>query len=129
MESDLESRRFQVPAEIVDELRAAGYIRSATDLLVKGGTDVGELALVVYNTGAATITLFQAPGVIRALAQSLVKWYRHKEPTYPFELTARGPHGHVDVKSDEAPDVEALTEFLRTNVWGEAAPPDRSDAE
>lgn len=52
MKSDIESRRFQVPSEIVKELEAGGYVRSATDLLVKGGVDVGALVLTVYNTGA-----------------------------------------------------------------------------
>jgi hypothetical protein len=124
MESDIESRRFQVPFEIIEELEAGGYIRSATDLLVKGGVDIGALVLTVYNTGASTITLLQMPGVVRALAQSLVNWYRHEPRTHPFELTARGPNGYVDFKSQVAPDVDVLAEFLQTNVWGGDAPPD-----
>jgi hypothetical protein len=128
MEPDIESRRFQVPAEIVGELQAAGYVRSATDLLVRGGPDVGELVLTVYNTGASTITLFQAPGVIRALAQALVNWYHHEKRSYKFELTARGPNGHVDLTSDN-PDFQTLADFLRTNIWGNAAPPDPDDSE
>jgi hypothetical protein len=124
MGSDIESRRFQVPSEIVEELEAGGYIRSATDLLVKGGVDVGTLVLTVYNTGASTVTFFQTPGVVRALALSLVNWYRREPRTYPFELTARGPNGHVDFKSQVAPDVDVLAKFLRTNVWGADAPPD-----
>ena len=59
MNSDIESRRFQVPSEIVKELEAGGYVRSATDLLVKGGVDVRALVLTVYNTGASTVTLFR----------------------------------------------------------------------
>ena len=105
MKSDIESRRFQVPSEIVKELEAGGYVRSATDLLVKGGVDVGALVLTVYNTGASTVTLFQMPGVVRALTQSLVNWYRREPRIYPFELTARGPNGHVDFKSDPIPRV------------------------
>ena len=124
MNSDIESRRFQVPSEIVKELEAGGYVRSATDLLVKGGVDVGALVLTVYNTGASTVTLFQMPGVVRALTQSLVNWYRREPRTYPFELTARGPNGHVDFKSEVAPDVDVLAEFLRTTVWAVEAPPD-----
>ena len=128
MESDIESRRFQVPSEIVAELEAGGYIRSATDL-VKGGVDVGALVLTVYNTGASTVTLFQIPGVVRALAQSLVKWYGRGPRTYPFELTASGPNGHIDFESKVAPDVDVLAEFLRTNVWGPDAPPDVAEDE
>lgn len=128
MEAGVESRRFQVPAEIVEELRGAGYVRSATDGLTKG-VDIGELVLVVYNTGASTVTLFTAPGVVRALAQSLVNWYRGGRRTHPFELTAHGPHGHVDFKSDVAPDPDDLAEFLRTNIWGEAAPPDPAQSD
>jgi hypothetical protein len=129
MESDIESRRFQVPPEIVEELRAGGYIRSATDLLVKGGVDVGALVLTVYNTGASTVTLFQMPGVVHALAQSLVNWYRREPRAHPFELTARGPNGYVDFKSEVAPDVDVLAEFLHTNVWGTDAPPDAAEDE
>jgi hypothetical protein len=40
-----------------------------------------------------------------------------------FELAARGPHGAMTFRSDSASDVEASTEFLRDNVWGDAVPP------
>ena len=126
MDARIEGRRFQVPTEIVEELRGSGYVRTASDGLTKG-VDVGDLVLVVYNTDASTITLFTAPGVIRALAQSLVNWYRRGRLADPFELTARGPHGHIDFKSDVAPDPDVLAEFLRINIWGEDAPPDSAE--
>jgi hypothetical protein len=34
-----------VPWEIVEELESAGYVGSATDLVVKGGIDVGDLTV------------------------------------------------------------------------------------
>ncbi len=45
MESDIENRRFQVPWEIMEELESAGYVGPATDLVVKGGVDVGDLTV------------------------------------------------------------------------------------
>jgi hypothetical protein len=71
--------------------------------------------------------LFQTPGVIRALAASLRKWIRGEKdakPDYQFEMTARGPLGYIDFRSDKAPSTEALMQFLEENVWGDAAPPD-----
>jgi hypothetical protein len=127
-DSDPEGRRFQVPQEIVGELYAAGYVRSATNGVTRGA-DVGELVLVVFNTAASTITLLETPGVIRALAESLAKWFRREERSHSFELTAHGPHGYVDFRSDAAPDPDELTDFLRRNIWGDQAPSDSAEPE
>ena len=114
--------RFQLPAEVADELDAKGLVRSTTRAIVKG-VDVGELVLVVYNTTAATVTLFQAPDIIRALAASLESWFRrNRSDQRKFELTARGPHGFVEFSSDEVPDVDVLTQFLRETIWRHGQP-------
>lgn len=113
---------MQVPEEVITDLRAGGYIRSVTPSSARG-VDVGDLVLVVYNTAASTVTLFQTPGVVRALAQSLVNWFHRKTPLpAKFELTAHGPNGYVDFRSDQAPDVGGLIQFLQENVWGDTAP-------
>jgi hypothetical protein len=121
-----ESSFFVVPSEVVEELRAGGFVRSAIDkAIVTESVDVGSVVLVVYNTAASTITLFQTPSVVRALAMSLVKWFRREGPASDkFELAARGPHGYMVFSSDEVPNVDVLAQFIRENVWGDAAPPD-----
>lgn len=114
--------RFQVPSEVADELDARGLVRSSTRTTVKS-VDIGELVLVVYNTTASTVTLFQAPDVIRALATSLVNWFRrNRSERQKFELTARGPHGLIEFSSDEPPDIGALTQFLYETIWRDRQP-------
>jgi hypothetical protein len=123
--SGMENGRFLLPEAVAAQLTAEGYIRSAEEEL--GKADVGMIVLTVYNTASATVTLFQTPGVIRALAASLRRWFRREKdakPDYQFEMTARGPLGYIDFKSDEAPSTDALVQFLEENVWGDAAPPD-----
>lgn len=122
--SGMENSRFLLPEAVAAQLTAEGYVRSAEEL---GKADVGMIVLTVYNTVSATVTLFQTPGVIRALAASLRGWFgREKDtrPDYQFEMTAKGPLGYIDFKSDEAPSTEALMQFLKENVWGDAAPPE-----
>jgi hypothetical protein len=119
MTKGYEEMRFQVPSEVADDLRAKGFVRYASNTITKG-VDVGELVLVVYNSTASTITLFQAPDVIRALATSLANWFRSRgSAQQKFELTARGPHGFVEFRTDEPPDAAALALFLRENIWGD----------
>ncbi len=122
--SGMETSRFLLPEEVAAQLVSEGYVRSEEELCK---ADVGLIVLTVYNTVSATVTLLQAPGVIRALAASLREWFRREKnakPDYPFEMTARGPLGYIDLKSDEAPTTEALVQFLKANVWGDAAPPE-----
>ncbi len=91
--SGMETSRFLLPEEVAAQLVAAGYVRSEEEL---GKADVGLIVLTVYNTVSATVTLLQAPGVIRALAASLREWFRcekNAKSDYPFEMTARGPLG------------------------------------
>jgi len=111
-----------VPVDAVDELQRAGYIRTASDMLVKGA-GAGEIVLTVFNCTASTITLLQSPGVIRALARALISWFRNA-PTDPprFELTARGPNGFVEMSLDREPNEEALVAFLKENIWGTDSP-------
>ena len=127
--SGMEDNRFQLPETVVAELAADGYVRSTEEQVGKA-VDVGLIALTVYNTVASTVTLLQTPGVIRALAASLRKWFlREKDtkPDYQFEMTALGPLGYIDFKSNEPPTTEALVQFLNKNVWGDAAPPEIED--
>jgi hypothetical protein len=122
LNSDHEIDRLLVPAEVVEELEQAGYIRSASNMLVKGGA--GEIVLTVFNCTASSITLCQSPGVIGALARSLIHWFRKAPPEPPrFELTARGPNGSMQMSLDHEPDEETLVAFLRDNIWGTDAPP------
>ena len=118
--SDIGAKRFLIPEEVTADLAAQGYVASAPDVLAKGiGT---EIALTVCNAACDTVTLLQAPGVIRALAESLIRWFRRAKPQHPFELIANGPNGHIEFKSDTAPDPETLARFLAENIWGD--PPD-----
>lgn len=119
--TDYDSCEFVVPPAVIEELRVGGFVRSVSKVTVKESADVVTTVLVVYNTAAAsTITLSQAPGVIRALAQSLANWFRRGESaSHKFELTVRGPRGYMEFVSDQAPDVEVLAKFLRDNVFGE----------
>jgi hypothetical protein len=90
----MENGRFLLPEAVAAQLTAEGYIRSAEEEL--GKADVGMIVLTVYNTASATVTLFQTPGVIRALAASLRRWFRREKdakPDYQFEMTARGRSG------------------------------------
>lgn len=121
----MENSRFLLPEAVAAQLNAQGYVRSAEEEL--GKADVDMIVLTVYNTASATVTLFQTPGVVRALAASLRKWFRREKDTkqdYQCEMTARGPLGYIDFKSHEPPSTEALVQFLKENVWGDAAPPD-----
>jgi hypothetical protein len=120
----MEASRFMLPEEVAEQLAAEGYVRSEEDLTK---ADLGLIVLTVYSTVSATVTLLQAPGVIRALAASLRKWFHREKnanPDYSFEMTARGPLGFIDFKSDEVPTTEALVQFLQANVWGDTAPPE-----
>lgn len=125
-ESDFETRRFLVPEAVAEELSTAGYVRTSSGLTK--GASAGEIALVVFNTGATTITLIQAPGVIRALARSLSKWF-HSDAEAPYQMSARGPLGSVDFESTEPPDAEAVRNFLEKNVWGTADNPPEGNGE
>jgi hypothetical protein len=125
--SDMESSRFLLPEAVANQLSAEGYVFLTERELDQTGLSVGMIVLTVYNTVSATVTLLQTPGVIRALAASLRRWFsREKDanPDYQFEMTAKGPLGYIDFKSNEVPSTETLVQFLEENVWGPAAPPD-----
>ena len=115
------NRSFVLPPTVIEELRAEGFVRSISKITITESVDVVDVVLVVYNTAAAsTVTLFQAPGVIRALAHSLRNWFRRERSVSDkFELTARGPHGNFTFSRDQVPDMDSLIDFLSKNVWGD----------
>ena len=71
--------RLQVPQAVATELLADGFARSESRAALTW-PDVVELVLVVPGAEGSTLTLSQAPGVVGALARSLVSWFRREAP-------------------------------------------------
>ena len=128
-QSGMEGSCFVLPGAVIDDLVVQGYASKPELLLLQvvEPASVGDVALAVYGTASATVTLLQTPDVIRALAESLHRWFRRQKaetPGLPFMMRAKGPRGHIEFESDEAPSMEALMQLLTENVWGDAAQPD-----